>query len=241
MNIFETLIRKINENYNQITLSPEQKERLEKRNRQFQDFIEMTPEQRKAYVNSLKPGDGNWKPSGSISTGGKIIFPFEPPPLKPIDDDITFNPVSILSKYGYSNPGAIIINDELFKDCVNALLEKEFNKPLPLPWNETYLLDIVEMISGEFDLLVPDASKQYNTKQLAQALKQIFETYSEASLYKNIPLFTNLDYLEIIIKWLLEQQMITNRAYSISDNNYEGLFGSPKKIVKSFKKIEQLG
>jgi len=113
------------------------------------------------------------------------------------------------------------------------------------PANEEYsgLMDVVGLLEGEFIILVPEASKSYNTKQIGRAIMQLFESYSESELYVGAAGFPQtLEAFEAMATYLRDEGFISVISKPITQlKSFRFIFGDPQIILDSFKDIQNLG
>jgi len=102
-------------------------------------------------------------------------------------------------------------------DTALAILDNEFDfgeYPPPLGWSEDAILDATALLEGEFNLLVPHAGTGYSDEQIARALMQIFEAWSEPEAYVGSPdyLPQTLQGFVPLVKWLKDLGIITSNV-----------------------------
>lgn len=94
----------------------------------------------------------------------------------------------------------------------------------PDPWEPLMIFDILAIISGEFDLLVPFPNYRYNFLQIARSLMQCIEAYSDAGLFvENTGWPQDIKNYVPLVQWLRRNYIITSSMALPWENN-EGIF-----------------
>jgi hypothetical protein len=127
---------------------------------------------------------------------------------------------------------------------IDRLIEENLEDPeafvekynLPENWDEVQILDILELLGGEFAPIT--VFKQNTSRNLARSLMQMIEAYSEPEVYIDTPDFPQkLFQFERMADWLIKLHLVNpNSTRPIKNVAREGMFheGSVHSLLKDY-------
>ena len=137
--------------------------------------------------------------------------------------------------------GMIPINAQLNTSLMEDLMEDKFPKDLPRPWTGESLLEVLSLLDGEFDIVMPAIGQFYNDRQIARGIMQLFEACGENKLYINKKDFPQRlsEYIPLVF-WLKKYGIITSStSFGNSSVENDGVFEVPS-LLASLKDIQHL-
>jgi hypothetical protein len=112
----------------------------------------------------------------------------------------------------------------------------------PVPADQ--LIEVMMLVDGEFEVLVPTPNVVYNDQQIGRALMQVVEASGDAEEFyignKEFP--QQLKWFVLMAQWLVETNQLSRKSKSIKQGGDLGfIFGSVKSVLNSFVDIKKLG